>query len=231
MRRHVFITGGTGYMGRALIPELLTRGHSIRALVRPGSEGRLPSGCERVLGNALDGRTFAEAMAPGDTLVHLIGTPHPSPAKARQFREIDLVSVREVLGPAVRAGVARVVFVSVAHPAPIMRAYIAARSEAEDMIRATGLAATILRPWYVLGPGHRWPHLLQPAYWLLERLPATRDGALRLGLVTLPQMIRALVAAVESEPDGFRIVTVPEIREAAYFRRSGSLRSDGPSYR
>jgi NAD(P)-dependent dehydrogenase (short-subunit alcohol dehydrogenase family) len=135
MRRHVFITGGTGYMGRALIPELLTRRHAIRALVRPGSEARLAPGCERVLGNALDGRTFADAIAPGDTLVHLIGTPHPSPAKARQFREIDLASVREMLAPAERAGVAHVVFVSVAHPGPIMHAYIAARSEAEDMIR------------------------------------------------------------------------------------------------
>ena len=45
------------------------------------------------------------------------------------------------------------------------------RSEGEALIRAAGLNATILRPWYVLGPGHRWPVVLIPAYWLAERLP------------------------------------------------------------
>jgi hypothetical protein len=71
---------------------------------------------------------------------------------------------------------------------------------------------TILRPWYVLGPGHRWPYLLLPMYWLMERIPATRASALSLGLVTLPQMLNALVAAVERPAQGTRIVDVPAIR-------------------
>jgi hypothetical protein len=37
--------------------------------------------------------------------------------------------------------------------------------------------ATILRPWYVLGPGHQWPYLLLPMYKLMELLPSTREGA------------------------------------------------------
>jgi uncharacterized protein YbjT (DUF2867 family) len=82
-------------------------------------------------------------------------------------------------------------------------------------ILAAGLPATFLRPWYVLGPGHRWPYALLPFYALLERLPATRDTARRLGLVTLRQMIAALVRAVESSPEGVRIFDVEEIRRAA----------------
>ncbi|MEK6570662.1 MAG: NAD(P)H-binding protein, partial [Bacteroidota bacterium] len=52
--RRVFITGGTGYMGRRLIPELLRRGHEVRALVRNGSELKLPAGCPFIVGDALD---------------------------------------------------------------------------------------------------------------------------------------------------------------------------------
>ena len=103
---------------------------------------------------------------------------------------------------------------SVAQPAPVMKAYIAVRAEGEAMIRAAGLDATIVRPWYVLGPGRRWPMLLIPVYWLMEQLPGTRDTARRLGLVTIEQMAAALVRAVENPAQGIRIVEVPEIREA-----------------
>ena len=77
------------------------------------------------------------------------------------------------------------------------------------------MSSTILRPWYVLGPGHRWPIVLQPVYALLSCFAATRDSAQRLGLVTLAQMVRALVAAVEREPEGCRVLSVPDIRSAA----------------
>ena len=45
--RHVFVTGGTGYLGRPLIRELLTRCHTVRALVRPGSEKKLADPARR----------------------------------------------------------------------------------------------------------------------------------------------------------------------------------------
>lgn len=93
-KRVVFITGGTGYLGRALILELLGRGHAVRALVRAESQQRLPPQVETVLGNALQAETFASAVAPADTLVHLVGTPRPSPAKAAEFRAVDPPSVR-----------------------------------------------------------------------------------------------------------------------------------------
>ena len=96
----------------------------------------------------------------------------------------------------------------------MMHAYIAVRSECEAAIESAGLNATILRPWYVLGPGHRWPYLLIPIYKLAEVLPQTRDGARRLGMVTLEQMTSALTAAVENPVEGRRVVTVPEIRLA-----------------
>jgi hypothetical protein len=72
-----------------------------------------------------------------------------------------------------------------------------------------------LRPWYVLGPGHRWPYILLPLYAVLRWLPQTREGARRLGLVTRNEMVRALVHAVEHPAAGVRVVEVPEIRADA----------------
>jgi uncharacterized protein YbjT (DUF2867 family) len=213
--RSVFVTGATGYMGRALIPALLRRGHRVRALSRPESARRVPAGAEVVLGDALVSETFARAVSPADTLIHLVGTPHPGPGKAASFRAVDLPSVDAALAAARTSQVAHFVYVSVAQPAPVMRAYVAVRQEGEARIRAGGIAATILRPWYVLGPGHRWPRLLAPFYALAERMPPLRDTAVRLGLVTIEQMVSALVEAVERGPQGLRIVDVPAIRAAA----------------
>lgn len=210
--RDIFITGGTGYMGRRLIAQLLARGHRVRALVRTGSEGKLPAGATPIPGNALDRRSYEDQVTGTETLVQLVGVTHPSPAKAAQFRNIDLVACREAVSAAKKAGVHHFVYVSVAHPAPVMKAYIEVRRECEGMIRDSGLPATILRPWYVLGPGHRWPYLLLPIYWLLEKFPATRDGAQRLGLVTLDQMVAALLHAVENPSHDVRILDVPKIR-------------------
>jgi uncharacterized protein YbjT (DUF2867 family) len=212
MARHdVFVTGATGYLGRALVPALLARRHAVRALVRPSSAAKLPAGVQCVVGDALDAASFRDTIAPADTFIHLVGTPHPAPWKARQFREVDLVSIKAAVAAAVHARVGHFIYLSVAHPAPVMAAYIAVRREGEALLEASGLRATILRPWYVLGPGHYWPYAVVPLYGLLERLRATRDMALRLGLVTIDEMTAALLYAVEHPPRACRIVGVPEI--------------------
>jgi uncharacterized protein YbjT (DUF2867 family) len=212
MPRQVFVTGGTGYLGRPLVAELIARGHTVRALARPGSEQRLPAGALPVSGNALDASTFGARVSPSDTLVHLIGTPRPSPAKAAEFRSVDLVSVQAAVAAAVQAKVSHLIYVSVAQPAPVMGAYVGVRQEGEALIRASGVPATFVRPWYVLGPGHRWPYLLLPLYVVLRWLPSTRESARRLSLVTRRQMIRGLVGAVERGPNGVRVIEVEQIR-------------------
>jgi uncharacterized protein YbjT (DUF2867 family) len=220
MPRAVFITGATGYLGRALTAALLARGQRVLALARAASAARVVAGAEVVIGDALVAQSFSASVPHGCCFVHLIGTSHPGPAKAKEFRRVDLRSVLQATRAACAAGVAHFVYLSVAQPAPVMHAYVAARAEGEAAVRASGLRATLVRPWYVLGPGHRWPLLLLPMYSLARCIPGSRETAMRLGLVTLAQMTRALAAVVE-EPGGTgdaRVVEVPEICRLAAAR-------------
>jgi uncharacterized protein YbjT (DUF2867 family) len=208
----VLITGGTGYLGARLIPRLRDRGWSVCAVVRPGSESKLPAGCTLVQGDVLSARTYRDSIQAGDTFVQLVGVSHPSPAKAAQFRSIDYVSAVEAIAAAKERGAGHFVYVSVAHPAPVMKAYWSVRAECEEILRESGMSATVLRPWYVLGPGHRWPLLLKPFYFVGERIPAARESAKRLGLVTIEQMTRALERAVTEPAQSWRVWGVEQIR-------------------
>ena len=214
--RQLLVTGATGYIGSRLIRRLASRCHSVRALVRAASLSRVPPGATAIAGNALDAASIAEALRPGDTLVQLVGTPHPSPAKAAEFERVDLVAVRAAVAAARQAGAAHFIYLSVAQPAPAMKAFIAVRAQGESAIREAGLTATFVRPWYVLGPGHRWPYALVPLYAIARLIPSTRAGATRLGLVTIDQMLSALVHAVENPPapGHVEILDVPSIRGA-----------------
>ena len=211
-QRNVFLTGGTGFLGSSLAAELLRRGHTVRALVRPGSEARVVQGCELVAGDALRAESYATSVAPSDTFVHLIGVAHPNPSKADEFRKIDLVSCREAVKAAKQAGIGHFVYLSVARPAPMMKEYQAVRAEGERMVTETGIPATFVRPWYVLGPGRSWPVMLKPFYALARAYPPTREGAIRLALVTLEQMTQTLAFAVENPPETLQVFEPPQIK-------------------
>lgn len=212
----ILVTGGTGYIGQHMIPVLIARGHRVRVLARAASLKRVPAGATAVTGDALDADAVAGALRGGDTVIHLVGTPRPSPTKADQFDRVDLMSIRSTVAAAKRSGIDHLVYVSVAQPAPVMAHYLWVRSLGETMIREAELTASILRPWYVLGPGHWWPKAIMPLYRLAEMIPATRATAERLGLVTIEQFVTATVSAVENPPPPRqrRIIEVPAIRRA-----------------
>ncbi len=211
--KSIFITGATGYVGSRIIPLLLAKGYSVNALVRKGSETKLPPECKIIFGNALDRETFRNKIAPSETFIQLVGVAHPGPGKKKQFNEIDLKSVTESVSAAKDAGIKHFIYMSVAYPAPIMHDYIEVRNQGEELIRQSGMNATFLKPWYVLGPGHYWPYIMLPFYKVFEIIPWTRDGAKRLGLVTIKNMVNSIVYAVENPPTGIRIITAEQIKK------------------
>lgn len=210
----VFITGGTGYMGTRLIRQLLKDGYSVTALVRKGSERKLPAGATPIVGDYFDPATFYQSIPEGSIFVQLLGVAHPSPKKAQLFRDVDLTSLRASVIAAKEAGVIHFIYVSVAMtPSKLMAAYQVARKEGEEFCLEEKLNCTFIRPWYVLGPGHYWPILLLPIYGIAELVPAWRKKARAMSLVTINQMIRTLVSAVKQPPQPYRTLEVDDIRK------------------
>lgn len=211
----IFITGGTGYIGKRLIKALVKEGdYQIKALVRKESAHKLPPGCDPIIGDALDSHSYLDQIPERAVFIHLVGVAHPSPRKKQEFREIDGVSVREAAIAATLSHARHFIYMSVSqYPSSIMRDYQQVRFMGEKLVKGTGIPCSFIRPWYVLGPGHWWPLLLRPFYWLATLFPASREIARQQGLVTIDQMIATLAYAIRNAPVTSIIYTVPEIRQ------------------
>lgn len=211
----IFITGGTGYIGSRLIHALLQTGDfRIKALARKGSEHKLPNGVEIITGDALNAATYTSHTQSVDVFIHLIGVPHPSPAKKEAFVAIDLASVEQAVTVVQHNHLPHVIYLSVSqYPSRVMKEYRAIRAKGESLLKATGAPCSFIRPWYVLGPGHWWPILLTPLYALARLIPITREQSQQQDLVTIRQMIRTFYYAINHPPEnGVRIYNVPDIK-------------------
>ena len=209
----VFITGGTGYMGTRLIKRLLTKQFEVIALVRKGSEHKVPAGAKAITGDPFDAASFQQYIPTGSVFVQLLRVAHPSPKKATQFREIDLRSVKASADAAAASGVSHFIYVSVSMaPSSLMYAYQSVRKEGEEYCLGKKINCTFIRPWYVIGPGHWWPLLLLPVYGIAELIPSWRKKARSMALVSIKQMLNTLEKAITTEPQQLNIYEIKNIR-------------------
>jgi len=211
----VFITGGTGYIGKRLIKILLDEGFDVTALVRPQSLQKLPVGCTPVVADAFDASSYVNATPEGSIFIHLLGVSHPGPKKKLLFFSVDLASLKVSVAAAKQAKAKHFVYMSVAqYPTKVMGDYQEARRQGEQEIIASGIPSTFIRPWYVVGPGHYWPLLFNPVFKLLELIPSTSVQARSLALVSLKQMLLTLKKAVSSAPEtGNTVIEISDIKK------------------
>ncbi len=154
----VLVTGATGFTGSHVVPALLERGIAVRCFVRPSSDTRrMPPGHVEIVHGDLDRPASLEAALNGmEALVNLasLGFGH----------------AEGIVAAAVRAGVHRAIFISTtAVFTRLNAASKAARMRAEDVIRGSRLAYTVLRPTMIYG-GSRDRNLCRLIHYL-QRWP------------------------------------------------------------
>jgi len=108
----VLITGATGYLGAHVAARFASAGHEVLALVRPGKENRLPSGCRAVPGDVLDPASIERALAGCDALVHMAALVKMWVRDRRQFDRVNVEGLAAVLRAAEKLGVRRILYTS-----------------------------------------------------------------------------------------------------------------------
>jgi NADH dehydrogenase len=152
------VTGGTGFIGRALLRHMFDAGHALRVLIRPSPRTpKLPTGVplEVAVASLSDPRGLRAALSGVDSIIHLASAEGHGPRG--DLLKTDIEGTRNLAEAASDAGVKRFVYVS--HlGADRMSAFAALKAKgiAEEHIRRSGIPHTILRSSIIFGPEDRF---------------------------------------------------------------------------
>lgn len=184
----IAITGGTGFVGSALIERAIRAGRHVRALTRRDQPAR--EGVTWVAGS-LDDRESLIALAQGaDAVIHVAGVVNAADAAGFTAGNVD--GTRRMLDAARSAGVTRFIHVSsLSARAPDLSRYGRSKAEAERLVTASRLAFTIVRPPAVYGPGDME---MRDLFRLAARGVALLPPKGRLSVIEVSDLARLLLA-------------------------------------
>lgn len=192
----ILVTGGTGALGRELVPRLAARGHEVHVLSRRASP-ELPPGVRAVRGDLTTGDGLAEATTGADLIVHCAsGTGSPRTMLYRVARKTDVEATARLLGDAKLDGSPHVLYISIVGIDRIPLGYYRAKLECEHVIEASGLPFTILRTtqWHTLA----WEFCRR-----LTRTPvAVVPRGVYMQLLDPSEVAERMVELAESRPRG-----------------------------
>jgi NADH dehydrogenase len=203
----VFVTGANGFVGTAVVRELVGRSFAVNALVR---EKKLPEevgDIRNIRGDLSDGAALIEGLRDCAAVIHLVGIIMENPKKGVTFRSAHVEGTRSILEAARSAGIKRYIHMSaLGVRAGAASEYHKTKWEAEELVRASGLDWTIIRPSMIHGPDGafmkmeaKWARKQSPPFLFMPYFGAGLlglGGAGRLQPVYVNDVARAFVDAI-----------------------------------
>lgn len=194
----IFISGGTGFVGGHLIRELLNRGHEPRLLVHR----RAPAveGVEQVEGDVTRQESFQEALQGCQAVINLVGIIREFPSRGITFQRLHVQATANMLAAAKHAGIGRYLQMSALGTRRNAHAeYHRSKFRAEELVRASGLGWTILRPALIYGPGDAFINMLAGQLRHTPVMPVMGNGRYRLQPIHADDVARCFALSLERE--------------------------------
>lgn len=187
------LTGATGFVGSATLAHALASGHRIRALTRRPQPPR--DGVTWIAGSLDDEAALARLADGADAVVHIAGVVNaPTPAG---FIAGNVDGTARIVAAAQQQGVRRFVHVSsLSAREPGLSLYGESKALGEDVVRASGLDWTMIRPPGVYGPGDLE---MRDIFRMAKRGVVLLPPAGRISLVHVADLARLLVAMAQTD--------------------------------
>ena len=166
--KRVFVTGGSGFVGRWVVRELLANGYDVTCLVRDRdkllrqlTDAQKPR-VRCVLGDLFDSDAINRAAEGCDAAIHLVGIIEENAFEGQTFSRVHVEATRNVLIACESAGVGRYVHMSaLGTRANAVSKYHQTKWFAEELVRQSKMAWTIFRPSLIHGPDGEFMQMMK----------------------------------------------------------------------
>ena len=196
----ILVTGGTGFVGSNLVRRLRNDDVAVRTLVRNPGKGQAfkDIGADIVEGDVSDKASLEKAALGCERVVHLVGIIQET--KDATFEAVHVDGTRNVLEAAKKAGVRHIFYQSALGTRPGAKSqYHKTKWEAEELVRASDLPYTILRPSLIYGPGDQFTMRLSEMIKRSPVLPVIGSGQSRVQPLYIDDAVSCIVKAVTSD--------------------------------
>ena len=208
MALKIFVTGASGFVGSAVVRQLIEKGHQVLALVNSRSVPVQSELLRTVSVDLFDSNALAKAMTGGDAVIHLVGIIMENPSKGITFERMHFSGTKSVVDATRTAGIKRYIQMSaLGTRSDAVSNYHRTKFKAEEYVRATDLDWTIIRPSMIHGVEGEfmkmeaaWARGKSPPFLFMPYFGAGlvgRGGAGLLQPVYVEDVARAFVEALE----------------------------------
>ncbi|HUJ18406.1 MAG TPA: complex I NDUFA9 subunit family protein [Nitrospirota bacterium] len=196
----ILVTGGTGFVGSHLIRQMRKQGLHVRALVRNPEKAKELKDLkvELIPGDIADREALDDAAAGVERVIHLVGIIQE--AHGATFQGVHVEGTRNLLAAAKKAGVRHFLYQSALGTRPGARSeYHKTKWQAEELVRASGIPFTILRPSLIYGSGDQFTLRLAEVIRQSPVLPVIGSGKSKVQPIYIDDVVSCLVKAVTSD--------------------------------
>ncbi len=196
----ILVTGGTGFVGKHLIRRMRREGIAVRTIARNPDRARelKELGAEIIGGDIFDKASLEEAAEGVERVIHLVGIIQES--WSTTFQGVHVEGTRNLLEAAKQAGVRHFFFQSALGTRPNAKsAYHRTKWEAEELVRASSLPFTILRPSLIYGPGDLFMLRLADMIRLSPVLPVIGMGRSKVQPIFIEDVVSCILKAVTGD--------------------------------
>lgn len=195
----VFLTGGTGYVGRAVLSTLIASGHEVVAVVRK-PQSYTHASITWVQGDVLDPQSILDGMEGCDAVIHLVGIIREHPSTGVTFDKIHVEATRNIVASCKVKGISRYLHMSALGARKgSLSAYQHSKALAEETVMSSDLDWTIFRPSVIFGPGDEFVNTLAQAIRYTPIFPVFGNGQYKLQPIALQNVADSFVQALSRD--------------------------------